>query len=83
MCRGERIGNSFISGELIRIEVGISNLFTERGGGHVYGGNVMCNIFFFMSEFLPFALSYALSYMTISSELTFVHLSITAVLMTT
>lgn len=36
-----------------------------------------------MSEFLPFALSYALSYMTISSELTFVHLSITAVLMTT
>lgn len=82
MCRGERIGNSFISGELIRIEVRISNLFTERGG-HVYGGNFMCNFFFFMSEFLPFALSYALSYMTISSELTFVHLSITAVLMTT
>lgn len=36
-----------------------------------------------MSEFLPFALSYAWSYMTISSELPFVHLSITAVLMTT
>lgn len=44
---------------------------------------ISCVIFFFMSEFLPFALSYALSYMTISSELTFVHLSITAVLMTT
>lgn len=42
-----------------------------------------CVIFFFYAEFLPFALSYALSYMTISSELTFVHLSITAVLMTT
>lgn len=80
MCRGERIGNSFISGELIRIEVGISNLFTERGG--MFMEAFMCN-FFFMSEFLPFALSYALSYMTISSELTFVHLSITAVLMST
>lgn len=82
MCRGERIGNSFISGELIRIEVGISNLFTERGG--MFMEAISCVIFFFfMSEFLPFALSYALSYMTISSELTFVHLSITAVLMTT
>lgn len=79
MCRGERIGNSFISGELIRIEVGISNLFTERGG--MFMEAMSCVIFFFM--FLPFALSYALSYMTISSELTFVHLSITAVLMTT
>lgn len=78
---GERIGNSFISGELIRIEVGISNLFTERGG--MFMEAMSCVIFFFMSEFLPFALSYALSYMTISSELTFVHLSITAVLMTT
>lgn len=77
MCRGERIGNSFISGELIRIEVGISNLFTERGG--MFMEAMSCVIFFFMSEFLPFALSY----MTISSELTFVHLSITAVLMTT
>lgn len=82
MCRGERIGNSFISGELIRIEVGISNLFTERGGG-MFMEAISCVIFFFISEFLPFALSYALSYMTISSELTFVHLSITAVLMTT
>lgn len=81
MCRGERIGNSFISGELIRIEVGISHLFTERGG--MFMEAISCVIFFFMSEFLPFALSYALSYMTISSELTFVHLSITAVLMTT
>lgn len=81
MCRGERIGNSFISGEVIRIEVGISNLFTERGG--MFMEAISCVIFFFMSEFLPFALSYALSYMTISSELTFVHLSITAVLMTT
>lgn len=81
MCRGERIGNSFISGELIRIEVRISNLFTERGG--MFMEAMSCVIFFFMSEFLPFALSYALSYMTISSELTFVHLSITAVLMTT
>lgn len=81
MCRGERIGNSFISGELIRIEVGISNLFTERGG--MFMEAISCVIFFFISEFLPFALSYALSYMTISSELTFVHLSITAVLMTT
>lgn len=81
MCRGERIGNSFISCELIRIEVGISNLFTERGG--MFMEAMSCVIFFFMSEFLPFALSYALSYMTISSELTFVHLSITAVLMTT
>lgn len=81
MCRGERIGNSFISGELIRIEVRISNLFTERGG--MFMEAISCVIFFFMSEFLPFALSYALSYMTISSELTFVHLSITAVLMTT
>lgn len=81
MCRGERIGNSFISGELIRIEVGISNLFTERGG--MFMEAMSCVIFFFMSEFLPFALSFALSYMTISSELTFVHLSITAVLMTT
>lgn len=79
MCRGERIGNSFISGELIRIEVGISNLFTERGG--MFMEAMSCVIFFFM--FLPFALSYALSYMIISSELTFVHLSITAVLMTT
>lgn len=83
MCRGERIGNSFISGELIRIEVGISNLFTERGGGGMFMEAISGVIFFFMSEFLPFALSYALSYMTISSELTFVHLSITAVLMTT
>lgn len=81
MCRGERIGNSFISGELIRMEVGISNLFTERGG--MFMEAISCVIFFFMSEFLPFALSYALSYMTISSELTFVHLPITAVLMTT
>lgn len=81
MCRGERIGNSFISGELIRIEVRISNLFTERGG--MFMEAISCVIFFFISEFLPFALSYALSYMTISSELTFVHLSITAVLMTT
>lgn len=81
MCRGERIGNSFISGELIRIEVGISHLFTERGD--MFMEAISCVIFFFMSEFLPFALSYALSYMTISSELTFVHLSITAVLMTT
>lgn len=81
MCRGERIGNSFISGELIRIEVRISNLFTERGG--MFMEAISCVIFFFMSEFLPIALSYALSYMTISSELTFVHLSITAVLMTT
>lgn len=81
MCRGERIGNSFISGELIRIEVRISNLFTERGG--MFMEAISCVIFFFMSEFLPFALSFALSYMTISSELTFVHLSITAVLMTT
>lgn len=77
MCvGGERIGNSFISGELIRIEVGISNLFIERGG--MFMEAISCVIFFFMSE-----LSYALSYMTISSELTFVHLSITAVLMTT
>lgn len=36
-------------------------------------------VIFFPSEFLPFALSYV----TISSELTFVHLSKTAVLMTT
>lgn len=83
MCRGERIGNSFISGELIRMRWELVIYLLKGGGGHVYGGNVMCNIFFFMSEFLPFALSYALSYMTISSELTFVHLSITAVLMTT
>lgn len=81
MSGGERIGNSFISGELIRIEVGISNLFTERGG--MFMEAMSCVIFFFYAEFLPFALSYALSYMTISSELTFVHLSITAVLMTT
>lgn len=81
MCRGERIGNSYISGELIRIEVRISNLFTERGG--MFMEAISCVIFFFMSEFLPIALSYALSYMTISSELTFVHLSVTAVLMTT
>lgn len=47
MCRGERIGNSFISGELIRIEVGISNLFTEKGGGGMFMEAISCVIFFF------------------------------------
>lgn len=52
MCvGGERIGNLFILGELIRIEVGISNLFIERGG-YVYGGNVMCNFFFLCRVFI-------------------------------
>lgn len=77
MCREGRICNSFISGELIKIEVGISNLFTERGGVRFMEA-ISC-VIFFPSEFLPFALSYV----TISSQLTFVHLSKTAVLMTT
>lgn len=46
MCRGERIGNLFILGELIRIEVGISNLFIERGGG-MFMEVILCVIFFF------------------------------------
>lgn len=45
MCRGERIGNLFILGELIRIEVGISNLFIERGG--MFMEVILCVIFFF------------------------------------
>lgn len=45
MCRGERIGNLFILGELIRIEVGISNLFIERGG--MFMEVMLCVIFFF------------------------------------
>lgn len=83
MCvggKGLAIHLSQVSWSELRWELVIYLL--KGGGGHVYGGNFMCN-FFFTSEFLPFALSYALSYMTISSELTFVHLSITAVLMTT
>lgn len=45
MCRGERIGNLFILGELIRIEVRISNLFIERGG--MFMEVILCVIFFF------------------------------------
>lgn len=45
MCWGERIGNLFILGELIRIEVGISNLFIERGG--MFMEVMLCVIFFF------------------------------------
>lgn len=45
MCRGERIGNLFILGELIRIEVGISNVFIERGG--MFMEVILCVIFFF------------------------------------
>lgn len=79
MCRGERIGNLFILGELIRIEVGISNLFIERGG--MFMEVILCVIFFFMLEFLLFVLLYVLLYMIILSELIFVYLLIIVVLM--
>lgn len=51
MCRGERIGNLFILGELIRIEVGISNLFIERGG--MFMEVMLCvNFFFYVRVFI-------------------------------